>query len=86
MTSIAGSITNGVNAELIHTDSGSLLGIRVSWSWLSSVPTECFQSPDVQLSPIIGRIHEIALNFTSYNNLVEFLNFDCNQMTLQTNS
>ena len=28
------NITNGVKAELIHADSGALLGIRVSWSWL----------------------------------------------------
>ena len=37
-----GDITDGVNDELIRTDSGLLLGIRVSWSWLSSDPVECF--------------------------------------------
>ena len=66
-----GNITNGVKAELIHADSGSLLGIRVSWSWLSSDPVECFQSPEVELSTNLRRIRR-TLNSTSHNSSVEF--------------
>ena len=68
-----GGITDGVNAELIHTNSGFLLGIRVSWSWSSSVPTDCFQSPIVELS------HK-TLNIISCNSSVEYFDLDCNQM------
>ena len=50
-----GGITDGVNAELICADSGILLGIRVSWSWVSSVPAECYQSPVVELTYITKR-------------------------------
>ena len=76
-----GNITNGVKAELIHADSGALLGIRVSWSWLLSDPVECFQSPEVELSYNLGQIRR-ALNSTSHNNSVEFniTDLDCNTM------
>ena len=74
-----GGITDGVNAELIRADSGILLGIRVSWSWLSSVPAECFQSPVVELSYVTKKFH-ITLEFTSRNNSVEFFDLVCNRM------
>ena len=74
-----GNITNRINAELIRIDTGLLLGIRVSWSWLSSEPVECFQSPEVYLSTNTGSLSK-TLSSTSHNNSVEFLNLDCNQM------
>ena len=78
-----GNITNGVKAELIHTDSGYLFGIRVSWSWLLSDPVDCFQSPEVELSSSLEQIRR-ALNSTSRNNSVEFniTDLDCNKMYL----
>ena len=78
-----GIITNGVKAELIHADSGALLGIRVSWSWLFSDPVEFFQSPEVELSSNLGQIRR-ALNSTSHNNSVEFniTDLDCNSVYL----
>ena len=81
-----GSVTDGVNAELIRADSGILLGIRVSWSWVSSVPAECFQSPVVELSYVTNQIRKIrkTLNFTSRNNLVEFIDLVCNRMYTPT--
>ena len=85
-----GPITNGVHAELIHGDSGLLLGIRVSWSWLSSDPPECFKSPEVRLLKFnnIGFVIQItlSLNSTSRNNSVEFndTDLDCNQRYLPT--
>ena len=78
-----GGITDGVNAELIRADSGILLGIRVSWSWSSSVPAECFQSPVVELSYITNQFRK-TLNFTSRNNSVEFFDLVCNQMYTPT--
>ena len=84
MHACLGGITDGVNAELIHADSGILLGIRVSWSWLSSVPAECFQSPVVELSYIITKQFHKTLNFTSHNNSVEFFDLVCNQMYTPT--
>ena len=74
-----GNITNGITTELIRTDTGLLLGIRVSWSWLADDPTECFQSPRVELSTNTGPLSK-TLSSTSRNNSVEFLNLDCNQM------
>ena len=74
-----GNITNGINAELIRTDTGLLLGIRVSWSWLSRIEIQCFQSPKVELSTNTGSLSK-TLNSTSRNNSVDFLNLDCNQM------
>ena len=71
---VLGPITDGVHAELIHSDSGLLLGIRVSWSWPSSEPVECFQSPIVQLLPDIGIAIQKTLDSTSRNNSVEFNN------------
>ena len=82
------NITDGVYAELIRNDSGLLLGIRVSWSWLSSDPPECFKSPEVHLIPNIGiEIQRTpSLDSTSRNNAVEFniteSELDCNQMYL----
>ena len=77
-----GSITDGIDAELIHSDSGLLLGIRVSWSWLSSDPVECFQSPRVQLLDNNRNAIQRPLESTSRNNSVEFniTELDCNQM------
>ena len=83
MHACLGGITDGVNAELIRADSGILLGIRVLWSWLSSVPAECFQSPVVELTYITKRISK-TLNFTSCNNSVEFFDLVCNQMYTPT--
>ena len=81
MHACLGGITDGVNAELIRTDGGFLLGIRVSWSWSSSVPTDCFQSPIVELSKNTGQIEfHRTLNIISRNNSVEYFNLDCNQM------
>jgi hypothetical protein len=73
-------ITNRIRAELIRSDSGLLLGIRVSWSWLSSGPVECYQSPEVQLLPNTGITIQRTLDFNSHNNLVEFngTDLDCN--------
>ena len=76
-------ISDGISAELTCTDSDILLGIRVSWSWISDVPTECFQSPVVELSNSTGRIRK-TLNSISCNNSVEFLNLDCNMMYAPT--
>ena len=76
---MVGGIIDGVNAELIRTDGGSLLGIRVSWSWSSSVPVECFQSPVVELANGTGRIRK-TLDIISHNNSVEYFGLDCNQM------
>ena len=82
---VLGPITDGVTAELIHSDSGLLLGIRVSWSWLSSDPVECFQSPEVQLLPNIGSPIQKTPDSTSCNNSVEFNHdLDCNTMYLPT--
>ena len=78
-----GGITDGVNAELIRADSGILLGIRVSWTWLSSVPAECFQSPVVELSYITNQFRK-TLNFISRNNSVEFFDLVCNQLYTPT--
>jgi hypothetical protein len=64
-------ITDGVHAELIRSDSGLLLGIRVSWSWLSSDPLECFQSPEVQLLINTRIAIQRTLDSTSRNNSVE---------------
>jgi hypothetical protein len=79
-----GPITNGVHAELIRSDSGLLLGIRMSWSWLSSDPVECFQSPEVQLLTTIGTAIQRTLDSISRNNSVEFntTDLDCNTMYL----
>ena len=78
-----GSMTDGVNAELIRTDSDILLGIRVSWTWLSSVPAECFQSPVVEFSYITNQFRK-TLNFTSLNNSVEIFDLVCNQLYTPT--
>ena len=83
MYACLGGITDGVNAELIRADSGILLGIRVSWTWSSSVPAECYQSPVVELSYITKQICK-TLNFTSRNNSVEFFDVVCNQMYTPT--
>ena len=84
---ISDPITDGVHAELIRSDSGLLLGIRVSWSWLSSDEINCFQSPvEVQLrisaisqQPIATRRRFNSIN---RNNSIEFDIADlvCNQM------
>ena len=79
MHACLGGITDGVNAELIRTNDGFFLGIRVSWSWSSSVPTDCFQSPVVDLSNNTGQIRK-TLNIISRNNSVEYFNLVCNQM------
>ena len=74
-------ITNGVNAELIHNDSGLLLGIRVSWSWLLNVSVDCFQSPVVELSLTSGHpANSTSVTSGSRNNSIDFFNLDCNQM------
>ena len=78
-----GGVTDGINAELIRADGGILLGIRVSWSWLSSVPAECFQSLVVELSYITKQTCK-TLNFTSRNNSVEFFDLVCNRMYTPT--
>ena len=79
-----GPITDGVHAELIRGDSGLLLGIRVSWSWLSSELIECFQSPKVQLTTVtnVGSTITRILDSTSRNNSVEFNSTEivCNQV------
>ena len=78
-----GSITDhGVHAEVIRSDSGLLLGIRVTWSWLSSDPIECFQSPEVELFNNNRIAIQRPLDSTSRNNSVEFniTELDCNQM------
>jgi hypothetical protein len=77
-----GPITDGVHSELIRSDSGLLLGIRVSWSWLSSDPVECFESPDIELMPNIGTAIQRTVDSTSHNNLVEFniTDLDCNTL------
>ena len=55
----------------------------MTWSWLSSDPVECFQSPEVELSSNLGQIRR-ALNSTSRNNSVEFniSDLDCNSVYL----
>ena len=55
----------------------------MTWSWLSSDPVECFQSPEVELSSNLGQIRR-ALNSTSRNNSEEFniSDLDCNTMYL----
>ena len=83
MYACLGGITDGVNAELIHADGGILLGIRVSWTWSSSMPVECFQSPVVELSYITNQFRK-TLNFTSRNNSVEFFDLVCNQLYTPT--
>ena len=59
----------------------------MSWSWLSSDPVECFQSPEVELSAVtsLGSIRR-TLNSTSRNNSVEFniTELDCNMMYFPT--
>ena len=73
-------LTDGINAELICTDSGLLLGIRVSWSWLSNVSVDCFQSPVVELLLSSGHpANSTSVTSGSCNNSVEFFNFDCNE-------
>ena len=55
----------------------------MSWSWLSSDPVECFQSPEVELQPIVETIlTQRPLDSISRNNSVEFntIELDCNQM------
>ena len=81
-----GPITNGVHAELIRSDSGLLLGIRVSWSWLSSDSVECFKSPEVQLTPNVGMKVQRIVDSTSRNNSVEFniTDLECNKMYTST--
>ena len=56
----------------------------MSWSWLSSDPVECFQSPEVELSGS-ERIQR-TLSSTSRNNSVEFndIELQCNRMYLPT--
>ena len=58
----------------------------MSWSWLSSDPPHCFQSPEAELIPTIGIAIRITLSpdSTSHNNSVEFniTQLDCNQMYL----
>ena len=83
---LLGNITDRVDAELIRSDSGLLLGIRVSWSWLSSDPVECFHSPTVELRPITGTAIQRTLDSISRNNSVEFntTELDCNQMYFLT--
>ena len=59
----------------------------MSWSWLSNEPVECFQSPEVELKPIIGtEITQRPLDSISRNNSVEFnaTELDCNQMYFVT--
>ena len=82
---MSGPLTDGIHAELIRSDSGLLLGIRVSWSWLSwtSDPVQCFQSPTVELIPDTGNTILRTLDSTSHSNLVEFNNItelDCNEV------
>ena len=83
---VLGNFTNGVHAELIRSDSGLLLGIRVSWSWLSGDPIQCFKSPKVLLSTSFGIAIERPLDSISRNNSVEFNINDlhCNTMYLPT--
>ena len=56
----------------------------MSWSWLSSEPVECFESPEVVLSGITQI--QRTLNSTSRNNSVEFNDTEvqCNQVYLPT--
>ena len=67
---------------------GLLLGIRVSWSWLSSDPVECFQSPEVRLLPKlnVGVAIQKIPDSISRNNSVELnsIDLDCNQIYLPT--
>ena len=79
-----GPITDGVHAEVIRSDSGLLLGIRVSWSWLSSEPVECFQSPKVELFNNNRIAIQRTLDSTNRNNSLDFniTELDCNQMYL----
>ena len=58
----------------------------MSWSWPSSDPVECFQSPEVQLLPDSGMTIQRTLDSISHNNSVEFNNteLDCNQMYFPT--
>ena len=76
------TITDGVDAELICSDSDFLLGIRVSWSWISSDPVECFNSAEVDLISISNTVVQIhkTIDSTSRNNSVEFdgTELDCN--------
>ena len=77
---LLGKLTDGIHAELIRSDSSVLLGIRVSWSWLSSDPVECFQSPEAQLTTNVGNTITRTLDSISRNNSVEFnaTDLDCN--------
>ena len=54
----------------------------MSWSWLSSDPVECFQSPRVQLLSNFRIVIQKPLDSISRNNSVEFnsIDLDCNQM------
>ena len=58
----------------------------MSWSWLSDVPVECVQSPEVELSTSsgTGQIPRRTLNSTSHNNTIEFngTDLDCNTVYL----
>ena len=75
-------LTDGINTELIRTDTGLLLGTRVSWSWLSNVSVDCFQSPVVELSLSSDHptnILSTSVTSGSHNNSVEFFNLDCNE-------
>ena len=73
---------------MIRADSGSLLGIRVSWSWSSIVTTQpwCFQSADLQVELYTSsngrpfRTVREGINITRHNNSVNFFDLDCNLM------
>ena len=77
-----GTITNGIDAKLIRAANGFLHGIRVSWSWLTNVSTDCLSSPEVELQS--GNGHRLrtseGISVTNRNNSVDFFNLDCNQM------
>ena len=82
-----GNITNGVQTKLIRADNGSLLGIRVSWSWSSIVTIQplCFQAAELVLyiSSSNGRPFRTVcegINITRHNNSVNFFDLDCNVM------
>ena len=87
IVSSIGNITNGVQSELIRADNGSLLGIRVSWSWSSIVTIQprCFKAEELVLyiSSSNGRPFRTVregINITRHNNSVNFFDLDCNVM------
>ena len=65
---------------MIRTNTGLLLGIGVSWSWLSNVSVDCFKSPAIELLLSSGHpANSTSVTSDSHNNSVDFFNLDCNE-------